>query len=206
MGDGDNRATEKVVNQLLTEIDGVQELSDIVVIAATNRPDILDPAILRPGRLDRIIMVGAPDTEARKKIFEVHLKNIEVDYESYEDIHTQNAVENKASEANKEEMENTKSVKPENLTAKEEFIAKLADKTEGYAGADIESVCREAAILALREDMNVEKVGLKSFEKALEKLRPSITKEIEKAYTDLKDQFKKAQGNSIRDDKPSYYG
>ncbi len=208
MGDGDNRATEKVVNQLLTEIDGVQELSDIVVIAATNRPDILDPAILRPGRFDRIIMVGAPSVEARKKIFEVHMKNMEVDYESYEDIHEEDAkndtskINNGVSEDNLEEKP---SIKPENI-AKEQFIAKLADKTEGYAGADIESVCREAAILALREDMNVQKIGLKSFEKALDKVRPSITKEIEKAYTDLKDKFKKAQGNSIRDDKPSYYG
>lgn len=211
MGDGDNRATEKVVNQLLTEIDGVQELSDIVVVAATNRPDILDPAILRPGRFDRIIMVGAPDTGARKKIFEVHLKNMEVDYESYEDIHEESEPSTKSKMASdeavtEEEVNVSEPIKPENLTAKEQFIAKLADKTEGYAGADIESVCREAAMLALREDMNVQKVGLKSFEKALDKVRPSITKEIEKAYTDLKDKFKKAQGNSIRDDKPSYYG
>lgn len=71
----DNQVTERIVSQLLTEIDGLEELQGVLVIAATNRPDLIDPALLRPGRFDRIIEVGAPDLEARKEIFKVHLKD-----------------------------------------------------------------------------------------------------------------------------------
>ncbi|MBR9702806.1 ATPase, partial [Candidatus Woesearchaeota archaeon] len=77
---------------------------------------------------------------------------------------------------------------------------------DGYAGADIESVCREAAILALRKDMDADSIGMEFFEEALLKVRPSISKEIEKAYAELKDQFTQAQGKSMMDEKPSYYG
>ncbi len=71
----DNQVTERIVSQLLTELDGLEELEGVLVIAATNRPDLIDPALLRPGRFDRIIEVGAPDFEARREIFKVHLKN-----------------------------------------------------------------------------------------------------------------------------------
>ena len=73
-----SNATETVVNQILTEMDGLEELKDVVVIAATNRPDMVDPALLRPGRFDRLIQVGIPDKETRKKIFEVHLKKVPI--------------------------------------------------------------------------------------------------------------------------------
>ncbi len=77
--DAGSRVTEKVVNQLLTELDGLQELTDVVVIASTNRPDIIDPALLRPGRFDKLIFVPPPDLESRKKIFEVHTKKMPLD-------------------------------------------------------------------------------------------------------------------------------
>jgi transitional endoplasmic reticulum ATPase len=67
-----SQAVERVVSQLLTEMDGLEKLHNIVVIAATNRPDMLDPALLRPGRFDRLILIGAPDPETRRKIFEIH--------------------------------------------------------------------------------------------------------------------------------------
>jgi len=70
----DSHVTERVVSQLLTEMDGLEELKDVIVIAATNRPDIVDPAMLRPGRLDRLIYIQLPDKEARKDIFAVHLR------------------------------------------------------------------------------------------------------------------------------------
>jgi len=73
-GAGEPHVTERVVNQLLSEMDGLEELHGVVVIGATNRPDIVDPALLRPGRFDELIMVPVPDLESRKKIFEVHLK------------------------------------------------------------------------------------------------------------------------------------
>ena len=65
-----------MVNQLLTELDGIEELKDVVFIAATNRPDLIDPSLLRPGRMDKILYIPAPDVEARKKILEIHTKNV----------------------------------------------------------------------------------------------------------------------------------
>jgi transitional endoplasmic reticulum ATPase len=78
-GAGDSHVTERVISQFLTEIDGIQSLKDIVVLAATNRPDLLDPAMLRPGRFDRHILVPAPDEAARRKIFEIYVKGMPID-------------------------------------------------------------------------------------------------------------------------------
>jgi transitional endoplasmic reticulum ATPase len=85
-------------------------------------------------------------------------------------------------------------------------IDELAEKTEGYAGADIESICREAAIFALRKNIKADKIGMDCFEKALKKVRPSITKEIEKAYEDIRNHFSSARAKEMKDEKPSYMG
>ena len=74
-GNGDNNVTERVISQMLTEMDGLESLNNVVVIAATNRPDIMDPALLRPGRFDKSIFIGPPDKESRKAIFGIHTKN-----------------------------------------------------------------------------------------------------------------------------------
>jgi transitional endoplasmic reticulum ATPase len=71
----DSGVTERVISQLLTEMDGLEPLHNVIVIAATNRPDILDPALLRPGRFDRIVYIGPPDLEARKEILKIHTKD-----------------------------------------------------------------------------------------------------------------------------------
>ncbi|MDY0130872.1 MAG: CDC48 family AAA ATPase, partial [Methanosarcina vacuolata] len=105
----DSHTSERVLNQLLTEMDGLESLRDVVVIAATNRPNLLDPAILRPGRFDRLVYIGSPDRKGRLKIFRIHTKGTPL-------------------------SENV------NLEA-------LADETEGYVGADIESVSREAVMI-----------------------------------------------------------
>lgn len=131
---GDSGVTKRVVNQLLTEMDGLEELDDVAIIAATNRPDILDPGLVRPGRFDRHIKVDTPDEESRLAIFKVHTKDMPL--------------------------------------AKDVKLSRLAKNTEGYVGADIEAVCREAAMLTLREDINSEKVSMKFFEKAMEKVKP----------------------------------
>ncbi|MBW9222012.1 CDC48 family AAA ATPase [Methanothermococcus sp. SCGC AD-155-C09] len=144
---GGSGVTEKVVNQLLTELDGLEEPKDVVVIAATNRPDILDPALLRPGRLDRVVLVPIPDKEARYDIFKVHARNMPL--------------------------------------AEDVDLKKLAEKTEGYTGADIEAICREAAMIALREDINADKVELRHFEEAMKKIRPSVKKEDMEIYKRL---------------------
>ena len=164
----DSHVTERVVNQMLTEMDGLENLNDVVIIAATNRPDMIDPALLRPGRFDRIILTPAPDEKTRLEIFKVHTKGMPL----------ANDVELKA----------------------------LTEKTEGYAGADIEAVCREAAIIALRKNMKSKEVNLNDFEEALKKVRPSITKEIEKAYLEIRNFFTSARAKQMKDEKPDYFG
>ena len=168
LGSEDSHVTERVVNQLLTEMDGLQELSDIVIIGATNRPDILDTSLLRPGRFDRIILTPVPDKKTRKEIFKVHTQGMPLD----------------------------KDVK----------IDELVGKTDGYVGADIESIAREAAIFALREDMKSKAIKMKHFEKALEKVKPSATKDVEEAYEELSKMFRAARGREMKDQRPSYYG
>ena len=71
-GTGDSHVTERVISQILSEMDGLEALHNVVVIAATNRPDIIDPALLRPGRFDRVIEIGMPDQEARLEILKIH--------------------------------------------------------------------------------------------------------------------------------------
>src|SRR5919109_388961 len=72
--EGDSHVTERVISQMLTELDGLEDLKGVVVIGATNRPDIIDEALLRPGRFDRMLEVPVPDKEARKHIFQIHTK------------------------------------------------------------------------------------------------------------------------------------
>jgi len=163
----DSHVTERVVNQILTEMDGLENLQDVIVIAATNRPDMLDTALLRPGRFDRIILCPAPDKKTREEIFKVHTKG---------------------------------------MPLKDVKIDELAEKTEGYAGSDIEAICREAAIFALRKNIKADKIGMNCFEKALKKVRPSITKDIEKAYEDIRDHFSSARAKEMKEEKPSYMG
>jgi transitional endoplasmic reticulum ATPase len=133
-GSTDSGVTQRVVNQLLTEIDGLEELQDVAVIAATNRVDIMDPALLRPGRFDRHIKVEDPNENARLEIFKVHTKKMPLG----DDV---------------------------NL----EYLSK---NTDGFVGADIEAVCREAVMLTLREDLKAEDVKMKYFKKAMKKVKP----------------------------------
>ncbi len=132
--DADSGVTKRVVNQLLTEMDGLEELEDVAIIAATNRPDILDAGLMRPGRFDRHIQVGEPDEETRLAIFKVHTKDMPL--------------------------------------AKNVDLKKLAKNTEGYVGADIESVCREAAMLTLRKDLDAKEIPYKYFKEAIDKVKP----------------------------------
>jgi len=165
-GIGDSHVTERVVSQLLTELDGLEELREVVVIAATNRPDLIDPALLRPGRIERHIYIPPPDKEARKEIFRIHLKN-----------------------------------KP---LAEDVKLEELAERTEGYSGADIEAVCREAGMLAIREALKPGvsreeakeiakkiKITRRHFEEALKKVKPSLTQEDLKRYELMLKEFQK---------------
>jgi transitional endoplasmic reticulum ATPase len=164
----DSNVTERVVNQLLTEIDGLEDLHDIVIIGATNRPDMVDTALLRPGRFDRIILTPVPDKQARFEVLKVHtkdmpLKDVDMDY--------------------------------------------LAEQTEGFVGADIEALCREAAMLALREDIKGKVVTADHFEQALMKVAPSVSKDVEQMYIALQDKFKAARAKEMKAEaKPLYFG
>ncbi len=133
--DSDSGVTKRVVNQLLTEMDGLEELEDVAIIAATNRPDILDAGLMRPGRFDRHIKVDLPNEDARLSIFKVHTECMPL--------------------------------------ADDVSLEKLAKQTDGYVGADIEAVCREAAMLTLRNNLDAENVPYKYFKEALEKVKPS---------------------------------
>jgi len=160
--------TESVVNQILTEIDGLETMHDVVVLAATNRPDMIDAALLRPGRFDRLILIPIPDKKTREDIFKVHTKN---------------------------------------MPLKGVDIKKLVELTEGYTGSDIEAVCREAAIDALRKtDMKAKEVAMKNFEEGLKDIRPSVTKAVEKQYEELQDSLKSATAKQMKDESPSYFG
>ncbi|MFW6384083.1 MAG: ATP-binding protein, partial [Halodesulfurarchaeum sp.] len=80
-GRGENAGTnvsERVVNQLLTELDGLEQMGEVMVIAATNRPDIIDPALIRSGRFDRLVMVGQPDAAGREEILRIHTRDTPV--------------------------------------------------------------------------------------------------------------------------------
>ncbi|MCD6163900.1 MAG: CDC48 family AAA ATPase [Candidatus Odinarchaeota archaeon] len=149
----ETQVTERVVSQLLTELDGLEPLREIVVIAATSRPDMLDPALLRPGRFDRLIYVPPPDKKARLEILKIHTRKMPI--------------------------------------ADDVDLLKLAEATNGFVGADLAALCREAAMLALREDIEAKMVRWKHFEKALQKIHPTVTPEAIRWYERLKEQFKR---------------
>ncbi|MBI3027129.1 CDC48 family AAA ATPase [Candidatus Woesearchaeota archaeon] len=207
----DSHVSERVVNQLLTEIDGLEDLHDVVVIAATNRPDIVDTALLRPGRFDRMILTPIPDQNTRLEIFKVHTKGMPIAVEEEAKIKTKKMVAvktiNGASEVEGgNEKQRNKILKKEDINSRDDLLKYFANKTEGYVGADIEAVCREAAILALREDIESREIDITHFDNALEKVRPSVTKDVEKAYEELQQHFTAARAKQMLDEKPGYMG
>ena len=159
--DSGTKVTERVLNQLLAEMDGLEELKDIIVIGATNRPDMLDTALLRPGRFDRILLVPGPNKEGRLEVLKIHTKKMPL--------------------------------------AKDVNLNDIAEKTDGLVGADLENLVREAAMLALREDMNTKQVSKKHFEKALEKVRPSISKKDMENYQKIEDNYLRSAKSALVD-------
>ncbi len=146
-GYADSGVTERVVSQMLTELDGIQPLKNIVVVGATNRPDLVDPALLRPGRLEKLIYVGPPDMEGRHSILKVLTRNVPL--------------------------------------AEDVDLMELAAVTDGFSGADLAALVREAALEAIREDVKAQKVEMRHFREALKKVRPSLTPEILKFFAEV---------------------
>ena len=204
-----------MVNQLLTEIDGLQEMQDVVIIGATNRPDIVDTALLRPGRFDRMILTTVPDEKTRLEIFKVHteemplkINGVKVD-KSEKSKKKNNVASKMAGDEALNEKDLGKESKEEKIKIngkREAFLLELAKKTEGYVGSDIESVCREAAIFALRENIESKEIALKHFEKALAKVPPSVDEEIQKAYEDIRENLSAARAKEMQKEKPVYMG
>jgi transitional endoplasmic reticulum ATPase len=134
------RTSERVVNQILAELDGLQPMGRVLVVAATNRADLVDPSILRPGRLGTHLYLELPDEEARKEILKVQLRNLK------------------------------------SVDKLETLIENLATRTEGFSGADLQALCKEARLVALREGNYVTAVTLRSehFDEALRRVQSSL--------------------------------
>jgi len=142
-GSSENSAWERVVAQMLTSMDGVESLSNVMIMAATNRPDMIDPALLRPGRFDKLVLVGKPDEKARSHILRVHTRK---------------------------------------MPLKDVDLDAIASRTDGYVGADLAALCREAGLNAYREDHNSEYVTMDNFEMALKKIGPSVDRNLFENY------------------------
>ncbi|KAL7048105.1 hypothetical protein ACKWTF_003218 [Chironomus riparius] len=155
---GDNNSSQRVVNQLLTEMDGIEERKGVFLMAATNRPDIIDPAVLRPGRLDKILYVGLPETEDRVDILKALTR-----------------------------------VKPP--LADDVDLVNISCMTEGFTGADLDGLIRQASLQTLKESidnddtMNEMKVHNRHFVDALKKLKPSVNEQERKNYEKLKEKY-----------------
>ncbi|OWP55826.1 MAG: ATPase [Thermoplasmatales archaeon B_DKE] len=150
---GDSGVTERIVNQLLTSLDGIEVMQGVVVIAATNRPDIIDNALLRAGRFDKLVYIPPPDKESRYNILLVHTKNMPLN--------------------------------------KDVDLKRISERTDGYVGADLENLCREAGMMAYRQSAEATEVTEKNFTDALKVIRPSVDEDVIKFYKGLADNMGK---------------
>ncbi len=131
----------RVVNQLLSSMDGVESMEGVIVVAATNRPEMIDPALLRSGRFERVLHIPPPDIDSIKAILKIHSEPMPLGKFKIED---------------------------------------LAPQLVNYTGADIEAICREAALISMRADKK--SVSKKHFEEAIKRVRPTITDEMMDYY------------------------
>lgn len=144
---GSSQGGVNVLTTLLNEMDGIEELRNVLVVAATNKPDVLDPALMRPGRLDNLLYIGPPDLEARQEILAIWSRK--------------------------------------SVVHPEVDLADLAQRTEGYSGAEIVSICETAGDAALDEEEETGQeiqIMSKHFEYALGQVRRQITPEVVEEY------------------------
>ncbi|XP_074849444.1 ATPase family gene 2 protein homolog A isoform X2 [Carettochelys insculpta] len=147
---GAGNVADRVLAQLLTEMDGIEQLKDVTILAATNRPDMIDKALMRPGRIDRIIYVPLPDAETRREIFKLQFRSMPV--------------------------------------SEEVCLEELVLQTQKYSGAEITAVCREAALLALQEDIQAKWIMGQHFQHALSIVTPRIPESLRQFYEDYQRQ------------------
>ncbi len=153
--------TERIVNQLLTSIDGLESLDRVLVLAATNRPDILDEALLRTGRFDALIYVEPPNVAGRLEILKVHSRRMPL-----------------------EEVD----------------LADIAQRTNGYVGSDLAALCREAGLVAIRENLKANKVTMAHFAEALKITHPSVDPESLKFYEEFQKQLSRERVSRRREE------
>jgi transitional endoplasmic reticulum ATPase len=221
----DSHVIDNVLNQILTEMDGLEELKDVVVMGATNRPDIVDPALLRAGRFDRLVYIGEPTFEGRKKIILIHTRYMPLEGSALEEImnltegYSEEAVAELVEKLGKDralDLEYIKTViipaaegsngvsvgirrkrfiellNEKNLVfadpARDRLATTLSEITEGFVGSDLESICREAGMLALREDATT--VTRRHFEEAQKKVHPMMNDRLREYYKNIQQHFK----------------
>jgi len=221
----DSHVIDNVLNQILTEMDGLEELRDVVVMGATNRPDIVDPALLRAGRFDRLVYIGEPQTADRKKIISIHTRFMPLEKSALEEVvhltdrFSEDALGELAEKLGKDRSVTLADVKAllvpaaadaaglprgarrrrfvelmaeKNLVladpAREKLADALAGMTEGFVGSDLEALCREAGMLALRDGSNV--VTKHHFEAAQKKVHPTMNENLRQYYGKIQQHFK----------------
>ena len=181
-GDGaGGGASARLLSQLLTELDGIEALRRVVIVGATNRPDLLDPALLRPGRLDRLVCIGLPDRAARCEIAALHLRKMPHAAPAAAAVVESAADEVKQADlavGDQEEEEEEEEKEGDAVSA-----ARIADHTRGYSGAEVVAICREAALAALEEDYDVTAVMWRHFERALTRVKPQTTQKMIDFYS-----------------------
>jgi len=221
----DSHVSDNVLNQILTEMDGLEELKDVVVMGATNRPDIVDPALLRAGRFDRLVYIGEPTFEDRKKIIRIHIRFMPLEGSALEEImsltegYSEEAIGELVEKLGKDRNLDLDEVKAAVTTAaegstgassgtrrkrlvellheknlvfldpaRELLTTMLSGITEGFVGSDLESICREAGMLALREDAAI--VTRHHFEEAQKKVHPMMNERLRDYYKNIRQHFK----------------
>ncbi|ABN06799.1 AAA family ATPase, CDC48 subfamily [Methanocorpusculum labreanum Z] len=218
-----SRTTENVLNQILTEMDGIEELNDVMILAASNRPDIIDPALLRSGRFDRLVYISEPEEADRKEILAVHMQNMPIEGSSFDEAVKEVSGLNEASLESLGAKFSGKSVTIKQIKTaagkytkgtplslieerrrlaavlrqhavtlsdpeKTKLIRQLAEDTAGYVGSDLEGLCREAAMHALRNQANV--VTADDFAEARKKIHPTMNERVREYYISISQRFK----------------
>ena len=154
---GGSDVSNRVVNQLLASMDGVESLDGVIIVAATNRPEMIDPALLRSGRFERVLHVPPPDKSAREVIMQIHSEDMPLSSFSMKDV---------------------------------------LGEMEGFTGADIEAVCREAALIAMRAGKK--KVNKGHFEDAITRVRPTVTPDMLEYYSKMEERLTSGLSNIKR--------
>ncbi|MDD1682054.1 MAG: AAA family ATPase, partial [Methanoregula sp.] len=221
----DSHVLDNVLNQILTEMDGLIELKDVVIMGATNRPEMVDPALLRAGRFDRLVYIGEPVFEDRKQIIAIHTRFMPLEGSTLEEIvsltsqYNEDAITELVEKLGKDKTITADLMKefitpaPEKMTGipagtrrrrliehmaerkltfadpvREGLAADLAGVTEGFVGSDLEALCREAGMLALREGATI--VSRRHFDAAKEKVHPTMNENLRQYYGKVQQHFK----------------